>query len=312
MTRRLLTAAVGLPVLWAAIWGGLPWLTILVGIAACLGVIELYRMLVTPRENLSTTGNVGGYVRGEPVEPPFDKLRANGVGWAQRLHRWPMMAFGLGWALLMVVLGHFADSRVDDLSRHWVHMALGAGLLLLFPWLIAKRREPLALIAVLGAGYIGFLLAHPLMLRGLDSSAAYALDWTYLAVAVVFATDTGAFATGKLLGRHQMAPSISPRKTWEGAVGGLVWGIAAGIVLHILLDLEVALWQTVVVAAAAGVAAQVGDLVESKVKRVSGVEDASGLLPGHGGILDRLDSIVLAIPVVYYLVAFVLKPSTVG
>ena len=275
MTRRLLTAAVGLPVLWAAIWGGLPWLTILVGISACLGVIELFRMLGAPRFH-------------------------------------PVTVFGMVWALLMVVLGHFADSRIDDLSRHWVHIALGAGLISICPWLIAKRRDALALLAVLGVGYIGFLMAHPLMLRGLDSGAAYARDWTYLAVAVVFATDTGAFATGRLLGRHQMAPSISPRKTWEGAVGGLVWSIAAGIILHFLLDLGVALWQTVVVAAAAGVAAQVGDLLESKVKRISGVEDASGLLPGHGGILDRLDSIVLAIPVVYYLVAFVLKPSTVG
>ncbi len=273
MTRRLLTAAVGLPVLWVAIWGGLPWLTILVGIAACLGVIELFRMLGAPRFH-------------------------------------PVTVFGMVWALLMVVLGHFADSRVDDLSRHWIHIALGAGLLLVSPWLIAKRREHLTLLAVLGVGYVGFLLAHTLMLRGLDSGEIYARDWTYLAVALVFATDTGAFATGRLLGRHQMAPSISPRKTWEGAVGGLVWGIAAGIVLHVLLDLGVALWQTVVVAAAAGVAAQVGDLLESKVKRISGVEDASSLLPGHGGILDRLDSIVLAIPVVYYLVAFVLKPST--
>ena len=275
MTRRLLTAAVGLPVLWAVIWGGLPWLTVLVGIAACLGVIELYRMLGAPRFH-------------------------------------PVTMFGMVWALLMVVLGHFADSRVDDLSRHWAHIALGAGLISISPWLIAKRRNTLALLAVLGAGYIGFLMAHPLMLRGLDSGAVYARDWTYLAVAIVFATDTGAFATGRLLGRHRMAPSISPRKTWEGAVGGLAWSIAAGIVLHILLDLGVALWQTVVVAAAASVAAQVGDLAESKVKRISGVEDASSLLPGHGGILDRLDSIVLAIPVVYYLVAFVLKPSTVG
>ena len=275
MARRLLTAAVALPVLWAAIWGGLPWLTVLVGVASLLGLVELYRMLGSPR-----------------------------------LHA--VIVFGLSWALLMVALGHFADSRVDEWSRHWVHLALGAGLVLVSPWLIAKRRDPLALLAILGAAYIGFLMAHPLMLRGLDSGAGYARDWTYLAVAIVFAADTGAFATGKLLGRRQMAPSISPGKTWEGGVGGFVCAIAAGLVLHVLLALGVAMWQTVAVAAAAGVAAQVGDLVESKVKRISGVKDAGGLLPGHGGILDRLDSIVLAIPVVYYLVAFVLKPSTGG
>ncbi len=275
MARRLLTAAVGLPVLWAAIWGGLPWLTVLVGVASLFGLVELYRMLGATR------------------------LPA-------------VIVFGLSWVLLMAILGHFADSRVDEWSRHWVHLALGTGLVLVSPWLIAKRREPLALLAILGAAYIGFLMAHPLMLRGLDSGAEYARDWTYLAVAIVFAADTGAFATGKLLGRRQMAPSISPGKTWEGAVGGFVCAIAAGLALHVLLVLGVAVWQTAAVAAAAGVAAQVGDLVESKVKRISGAKDAGGLLPGHGGILDRLDSIVLAIPVVYYLVAFVLKPSAGG
>ena len=303
---------VGLPVLWAAIWGGLPWLTILVGIAAFLGVIELYRMLGAQRQDLSTAENLDVSVRGEPVEPPFDKLRANGIRWTQGFHPLPLMICGLAWALLMVALGHFADSRVDDWSRHWVYMALGAGLLLFSPWLLAKRREPLAWLAILGAAYIGFLMAHALMLRGLDSGAIYARDWTYLAVAAVFAADTGAFATGKLLGRHAMAPSISPGKTWEGAAGGFVWALAAGLILHVLLDLGVSMWQTLAVAAAAGIAAQVGDLVESKVKRIGGVKDAGGLLPGHGGILDRLDSIVLAIPVVYYLVAFVLVPTPGG
>ena len=275
MVRRLLTAAVALPVLWAAIWGGLPWLTILVAVGAALGVIELYRMLGP-----------------------------------SKFH--PLLAFCLTWALLMTILGHFADSRVDDLSRHWVHFALAGGLLLASPWIAAKRREPLSLLVLLGAGYIGFLMAHALMLRGLDFDASYARDWTYLAIAIVFASDTGAFATGRLLGRRPMAPSISPGKTWEGAFGGFAWAVAAGIVLHVLLNLGVSMWQTAAVAAGAGMAAQVGDLAESKLKRMSGVKDAGSLLPGHGGILDRLDSIVLAIPVVYYLVAFVLKPSQGG
>ena len=275
MARRFLTAAVGLPVLWAAIWGGLPWLTILVGIAVCLGVIELYRMLGP-----------------------------------SRLH--PILALVLTWALLMTAGGHFADSQADSWGGYWAHLALGGGLLLATPWLLAKRREHLSLFMVLGAGYVGFLMAHALMLRDLDAGAPYARDWTYVAIAIVFASDTGAFATGRLLGRRPMVPSISPGKTWEGAVGGFVWAIAAGIVLHLLLNLGVSMWQTAAVSAAAGVAAQAGDLVESKLKRIGGVKDAGSLLPGHGGVLDRLDSIVLAIPVVYYLVAFVLKPSTGG
>ena len=105
-----------------------------------------------------------------------------------------------------------------------------------------------------------------------------------------------------------MAPNVSPGKTWEGSAGGFVFAVAAALVLGAIFDLRIALWQVGVVGATVGVASQWGDLLESKLKRIAGVKDAGNLFPGHGGILDRLDSIVISVPAVYYLVATVFTP----
>ena len=271
LVRRLLTALVGVPLVIGAIWGGLPWLTILVGIAALLALREFYGMAFGPR-----------------------------------LH--PLMALGALWTVLFVVGGHFSD----DWYEYGTHLTLGAGLVLVLPGLavIATRRYwPTWGNGIAGPIYVGFLLAHSLMLRGLDGGADYARDWLLFALVVTFATDTGAFAMGRMAGRHPMAPIISPGKTWEGAFGGFVAAISVALILGALLELKVPLWQAALVGAAVGIVAQIGDLVESRIKRATGFKDAGGILPGHGGLLDRLDSIVFTVPVVYYLVALVLGPS---
>ncbi|MCK9520166.1 MAG: phosphatidate cytidylyltransferase, partial [Dehalococcoidia bacterium] len=109
----------------------------------------------------------------------------------------------------------------------------------------------------------------------------------------------GAYATGRLIGRHKLAPRISPKKTWEGAIGGYVAGVAAAFALNALLDTGVE-WMTFShFALAMPIAAIIGDLVESWMKRRMGVKDASGLLPGHGGFLDRLDSVLFVFPLLY-------------
>ena len=105
-----------------------------------------------------------------------------------------------------------------------------------------------------------------------------------------------------------MAPNVSPGKTWEGAAGGLACAVAAAMALELLPGLSAPRWQLAVIGATVGVLAQMGDLLESKVKRASDVKDAGSLVPGHGGVLDRLDSIVLSVPAVYYLLATVFEP----
>ncbi len=105
-----------------------------------------------------------------------------------------------------------------------------------------------------------------------------------------------------------MAPSISPNKTWEGSVGGLAFAIAASLVIGQILELEISRWQQAVIGAAVGVLGQWGDLAESKLKRIANLKDAGSIIPGHGGVLDRLDSVVVSVPTVYYLVAVVFEP----
>ena len=101
------------------------------------------------------------------------------------------------------------------------------------------------------------------------------------------------------MGRHALWPRISPGKTWEGAIGGFLAAVGASLALAAMLPLVAVGWQVAVLGALIGVFAQVGDLAESMLKRSAGVKDASRLMPGHGGLLDRLDSIIFSVVVTY-------------
>lgn len=124
--------------------------------------------------------------------------------------------------------------------------------------------------------------------------------WRVLAVvACTVASDTGAYASGVLLGRHKLAPRISPAKTWEGFVGGVAFAAAVGAAATVFL-LGAPWWLGVLLGLLVAPAATVGDLVESLIKRDAGIKDMSNFLPGHGGIMDRLDSMLLAVPVGWF------------
>ena len=272
MAQRLLTALVGVPLLAGAIWVGFPWLTVLVAVVALLGLREFYRMA-------------------PGLDVPV------------------ILLVGALWTTLFIVSGQLADRWYE----YAPHVLLGVGVPVGLPWLILNRNRGEALAtwtsAIAGPVYVGFFLAHALMLRQLDGGADSSRDWLLFTILVIFATDTGAFFTGRAAGRHLMAPSISPGKTWEGAIGGFAAAVGIALAVGALLELPVPVWQQLLMGATVGVVAQMGDLVESRFKRATGVKDAGGILPGHGGVLDRLDSIVFTLPVVYYLVALVLKPS---
>lgn len=192
---------------------------------------------------------------------------------------------------------------------------------------VAMRREPLAAglpaaaTATFGFIYVVVPLAMLVQLRQQGSGAFLIL---YLLI-VVWIGDTAAYYTGRALGRHKMAPRVSPGKTWEGAVGSFVGAIVAGTLVFAysaqissalmstgLLSRDQAylppqappLWQFAVLSAVINVAAQVGDLAESLIKRGAGVKDSGTLLPGHGGLLDRIDALLFAVPVLWYYAAW--------
>ncbi len=129
--------------------------------------------------------------------------------------------------------------------------------------------------------------------------------WLMFAMLLSWVGDTFAMYIGKAFGRHKLAPVVSPAKSWEGAAGSLAGGLlAGGIYAHFLIP-SAPLWVALGLAGAGNIAGQIGDLCESALKRGGGLKDSGTLLPGHGGWLDRIDSSLFTIPVVYFLMAYV-------
>jgi phosphatidate cytidylyltransferase len=160
-----------------------------------------------------------------------------------------------------------------------------------------------------GVLYVAYLASHLVLLRELPVVAgldyATGSSFVFLAFVVTWACDTGAYIVGSAVGRHSLLPRVSAKKTVEGAVGGLAFAIAGAVVACYTFAGYLDLTQAVILGAAAGVIGQVGDLFESLIKRDAEVKDTSGLIPGHGGVLDRFDGLLFTGPLLYYYLKFV-------
>jgi phosphatidate cytidylyltransferase len=164
-----------------------------------------------------------------------------------------------------------------------------------------KSEQPFADWALTLAGglYVGWLSAHFVVLRGLPSG----MGWMILALAATWSCDSSAYLVGRVWGRRSFFPDVSPHKTWEGALAGWAGGTVVVLVCGLVMGLPVP--QALALGGAASLAAICGDLVESMIKRQMGVKDSGALVPGHGGILDRVDSLLFVVVVVYYFVKLV-------
>lgn len=148
--------------------------------------------------------------------------------------------------------------------------------------------------------YIALCLAHMVLIRHLPQGAF----WLTMLVGIVAGSDTGAYYAGRAFGKRKLFPLISPKKTVAGGVGGLLAGIAVAEGINLLLPEKIAPLPLAIAAALLIVVGIVGDLTESLIKRSVGVKDSGTILFGHGGILDRIDSLLLTAPVLYYLLSF--------
>jgi len=159
---------------------------------------------------------------------------------------------------------------------------------------------------VMGVAYIFGAWKTAILLHEIEAPAFRNLAsghyWLMFSLVVNWIGDTGAYYVGRKFGKRKLAPRVSPGKTWEGAIASAVTGIAFGLIFIPLTIPGTALWAAGAIALVANAAGQIGDLAESALKRGAGVKDSGTLLPGHGGILDRLDSSLFAMPVVYTLV----------
>ena len=262
MATRIATASVGLPLLALLVWVGATWFTVLVAVAAAVGALEM-------------------------------------CGLARRWGDRPLIPVAIAWAVAFVVAGHLLSTRSVDAGLLSIVPIAVALLLASVMWCRGSGTRLAALgVTAAAALYTGGLLFHAPLLRGLDQGR----EWVLLVLLATFATDTSALLVGRIFGRRPLAPSISPSKTWEGAIGGLLGAVAMTMAAVYALDVDAGIGDALAVGALIGVVGQAGDLVESRLKRLAGVENSGWLLPGHGGILDRLDSIVFNLVVVYHFV----------
>lgn len=228
---------------------------------------------------------------------------------------------GIEWLFLLVltVVAQICFDEYSTITAVRQPVAYVAGLLILFaplPWLglvavlftllmltLAMRHEDLAMgfrqaaALVIGVIYIFGAWRTAALLRAINPW------WLVFGLVVSWIGDTGAYYVGRRYGRRKLAPRVSPGKTWEGAIASAVVSGLAGMLALPRLIPGVTLWEALGLALAANVAGQIGDLAESAIKRGAGVKDSGTLLPGHGGLLDRVDSSMFALPVLYAILA---------
>lgn len=171
-------------------------------------------------------------------------------------------------------------------------------------WQLFQAGSPAPMVdwalTLSGGLYLGWLMGHFLLLR----AAPQGLLWMGVALLSTWICDSGAYFVGLSFGRHKLWPRISPKKSWEGAVGGWISGVVLTAVIAGLLGLG---WpHGAAIGALVGIVAPFGDFSVSMLKRQVGVKDSSHLIPGHGGMLDRIDSLLFTVPVVYYYACFVM------
>lgn len=215
----------------------------------------------------------------------------------RRTGRKPVLPFGLACGLAMLIVGFYERPQ---------YLALVVGVTMVGSFILALRpnrgASAMSDVAwtVLSVAWITGGGAAATMLLKLD-------DGLSLLISFVFITaldDIGAYFVGTRFGRHKMAPSISPAKSWEGFAGGMVVAIAGGAAFGYFID-ALGVVPGMVLGLIAGLLAPVGDLVESMAKREIGIKDSSGLLPGHGGFLDRLDAIIFCAPAAFVYLRFI-------
>lgn len=276
LAQRLLSAALLLPLMIVLVWWSVWSVAATVALATVAGLLELYSAF-----------RQGGY------QPRTLVGIGSALAIIAAIGLQPIVAFDL---LLPVVTGIIVVGLVAEL---------------------AYSQQPGSLpawgLTLAGAFYLAWLLSHFILLRSLNAPALRdsiftqfgmqpGVAWIYYACAITWLQDTSAYFVGRRFGKHKLAPALSPKKTWEGAAGGMLGAILTGIAGVLLLGLPITLLQGALLGLVGGIVGPLGDLSESLIKRQVGLKDAGNLIPGHGGILDRADSLLFTIPILYYLI----------
>ncbi|TET82255.1 phosphatidate cytidylyltransferase [candidate division TA06 bacterium] len=268
LLRRLVTALVFLPVLVIVARAGGGYYLVLIGLGIGIGTYEFLTMLEA---------------RGMKPYKVLGTLCALLLGWSAFYQSY--LFTYLTFTILLLALS------ITELSRRTEEQAINH---------IATT--------IFGAMYVGWLMSHLVLLRELP----YAMGQTYstgtgyalLPFVLTWSCDSAAYFFGIKFGRHKLLPRISPEKSWEGAIGGVFFAVIAGFVYQQVYAHFLSWFDILVLGFFVGVLAQVGDLVESLIKRDADMKDAATTIPGHGGVLDRFDSLRFTAPMIYYYLRF--------
>ena len=259
---RILTAIVFLPILFSVLWFGPPaWFAAMAGLAILLGLYEYYALT-------KSDGQILGMIAAAAILAAFYFHRHDLV-----------LAILAALVIVELLMQLFSNANQDDFS----HVLADA----------AVRVFGVLYVVVLG----GYIVALTMIESPIQKLPPKLLSLFFM---VVFAGDTGAYFTGRKLGRRKLAPRVSPGKTIEGLIGGLTGNVLAAVIAHYWFFPELKLEFAVPLAIVMGLLGATGDLCESMLKRGAKAKDAGKLIPGHGGLLDRLDSMLFNAPVLFY------------
>ncbi len=213
-------------------------------------------------------------------------VRMNGVAWSH-----PASLLGFAGVLLFVL--PWSTWGIDIPSAQTLLWLLA--FLLLAVTVITKNKTTIdgAALMLLGALYVGYGFSAMIEVRLIEN---HGLFWTFLTFFCIWASDIGAYFSGKAIGRTKLWPAISPNKTIEGSLGGVLFSLIVAAVFAIASPELISFPKALLIGLLAAVAGQFGDLIQSAYKRVRGIKDTGALLPGHGGVLDRCDSWIIVFP----------------
>jgi phosphatidate cytidylyltransferase len=267
--KRWITAIVLIPLVVLLIgFGGTLWLAAVINVVCLVGLWEYFRIVI-------------------------DNDRGT---WAMSFR---LLALVTATAVIWSAYFHSINALLDIIALNVVVSATGS----VFQFKSDPSVCGMVFKQVAGVIYVSLFLSYLLLIRnGRDGEL-----WIFLLLIVVFIGDTGAYYVGSYLGRHKLCQAISPNKTVEGAMGGLFAGLGAGALYKSLL-LPMLPWSlSLLCFLSINIAGQMGDLFESELKRAAHVKDSGTLLPGHGGVLDRIDALLFAAPVAYVFKAYILR-----
>ena len=263
LLQRTIVSVIAIPVVAAAVWFGEPWLTLLVAAWGVGAAWEFYGII----------------------------QKSKGLA--------PLTVFGMLWTLFFIISPH-AEPIAFFQKIQPASLLLTTAVIIPLILLLWRRGKDNAFTnwawTIGGILYIGWLLSYFVTLGKLDVGHG---GWVFLALLCTFSSDTFAYLLGRLFGKHKMAPYISPNKTWEGAAAGVAGAVAVSVLVVYFFGLPLNNWQAVVLGILISVFGQLGDLVKSLFKRNMQIKDSGHVLPGHGGFLDRMDSLAFAGVLVY-------------